>query len=207
MLRVTDLTIARGTFSRGPLTFERSRGSIAALVGWNGCGKSTLLETVAGLFSPTHGTIDWEVAPGSNARWTDGETIVVPPHLRSLGFLPQGLGLWPHLSIREQGDLCGATDRERAASLASSLEIEELLDRRPGGLSGGEAQRAALWRTLVAAPDLLLLDEPTSAQYPESEERVRAVIAAEAERGAAVIVATHRPWPGAEEFDILAQRV
>ena len=206
MLRVTDLTIARGSFSRGPLSFERSAGSVAALVGPNGCGKSTLLETIAGLLAPSRGTIDGG-AEGASTRWTDGETIVVPPHLRSIGYLPQGLGLWPHLSIREQGALCGGADRERSDRLAAELSIEELLDRRPEKLSGGEAQRAALWRTLVAAPNLLLLDEPTSAQFPESEERVRAVIAAEAARGAAVIVATHRAWPDAEELGVLVERL
>jgi len=140
------------------------------LVGPSGSGKSTLLRLVAGLLRPDAGEIRLH---GEDAR-------PLPPHERGIGFVFQGLALWPHLSVR--GNIAlglhrvipeGAEREERIRETAGELGIEGYLDRRPGTLSGGERQRVALARALVRRPRLLLMDEP----FSDLDARLRRSIA------------------------------
>jgi iron(III) transport system ATP-binding protein len=129
------------------------------VVGPNGSGKSTLLRIIAGLIEADAGTVQLAGADMGG----------VPPHLRSIGVVFQGLALWPHLSVR--GNICLGLNRvlpseserkARVAEIAEELAITSMLSRRPAELSGGERQRVALARALVRRPALLLLDEPFS---------------------------------------------
>src|SRR5512134_1613334 len=129
------------------------------LVGPSGSGKTTLLRVLAGLVRPDAGRV---TLFGKDA-------LPLPPHLREVGVVFQGLALWPHLTVR--GNIALGLDRLVPAAAERSSRIEEVaaelgiggfLDRKPSLLSGGERQRVALARALARRPRLLLLDEPFS---------------------------------------------
>jgi molybdate transport system ATP-binding protein len=136
-------------------------GGVTALFGRSGAGKSTVVNLIAGLLRPDAGSV---VLDG----WTLVDTargIDLPPHRRRIGYVFQEGRLFPHLSVR--ANLAYGTRRTPAAErwasfdqIVALLGIEALLDRRPALLSGGEKQRVAIGRALLASPRLLLMDEP-----------------------------------------------
>lgn len=138
-----------------------SAARVTALFGPSGSGKTSVVNAVAGLSRPDVGFVR-----------VDGATLVdtkagvfVPPHRRRIGVVFQEARLFPHLTVR-QNLLFGrwfAPREERAGDLAQVVEmlgIGPLLKRRPGALSGGETQRVAIGRALLASPRLLVMDEP-----------------------------------------------
>jgi len=136
---------------------------LTALFGRSGSGKTSVVNAIAGLFRPNHGRIevDGEVLLDSEAG------IFVPPHRRRVGYVFQEPRLFPHLSVR-QNLLYGRWFNRRGPAegldrIVDLLGLDSLLDRRPAGLSGGEKQRVAIGRALLARPRLLLMDEPLSA--------------------------------------------
>ena len=163
-----DAELSRGAF-RLASQFRSDSGALA-LFGRSGSGKSTVLGLIAGLLRPDRGRIvlDGEVL-------TDTERgIFVPPHRRRIGVVFQDALLFPHLSVR--ANLLYGVPRLKAgyrgAGTAGAIEFDavvqmlgigSLLDRRPLGLAGGERQRVAIGRALLAQPRLLLLDEPMAA--------------------------------------------
>jgi molybdate transport system ATP-binding protein len=134
------------------------------LFGSSGAGKTTLLDCIAGLRTPQDGRI----AVATTTLFDSAAQINLPPNRRAVGYLLQSLALFPHLSVKgnvEYG-LAGLSSTERDARSRQILElfrIGGLSQRGPAGLSGGERQRAALARTLVTQPRILLLDEPLTA--------------------------------------------
>ena len=145
------------------VTFEIPDGKLIGLLGPSGCGKSTMLNLISGLEAPTSGRISF------------GETDVtdLPPEKRGVGLVFQNYALYPHLTVLENimfplGNLKGADKlskdemRARAVEIAKLVQIEGLLERRPGEMSGGQQQRVAIARALVKNPGVLLLDEPLS---------------------------------------------
>lgn len=129
-----------------------------AVVGPSGAGKSTLLRVLAGLESHARGRITC-----AGDRWMDASAgVLVPPHRRRVGWVPQDARLFPHRSVLDNLVFAGASSAE-AVEIAASFGVDHLLDRRPRHLSGGEAQRVALARALLSKPRLLLLDEPFAA--------------------------------------------
>ncbi len=138
-----------------------SEGRVTALFGRSGSGKTSLVNIIGGLIRPDHAHIS-----------LDGDVIVdtkhkmfVPKHRRRIGYVFQEGRLFPHLTVR-QNLLYGwwftpATKRlGQLAQIVALLGIGHLLDRRPRSLSGGEKQRVAIGRALLATPRLLLMDEP-----------------------------------------------
>jgi molybdate transport system ATP-binding protein len=137
---------------------------ITALFGPSGSGKTTIVNAIAGLLSPDEGRI---VADGLVLLDTEAG-IAVPRHKRRIGYVFQEDRLFPHLTVRQNLGFGRwfAPERASAAEVARVVEmlgIGHLLARRPAGLSGGEKQRVAIGRALLASPRLLLMDEPLAA--------------------------------------------
>ncbi|MEX2648661.1 MAG: molybdenum ABC transporter ATP-binding protein [Alphaproteobacteria bacterium] len=155
--------VARIEHTRGDFTLDvdlRLPGvGVTALFGPSGSGKSTLLRCIAGLERAAGG-----VVKVGAATWQD-ERVFLPPHRRPVGLVFQDARLFRHMSVRDNllyGYRRVAASRRRLApdEAIALLGLGALLDRRPAQLSGGEAQRVAIGRALLAGPDLLLLDEP-----------------------------------------------
>jgi len=152
------------------VSLETSARSVA-IVGPSGAGKSTLLRVLAGVEHRARGEV---VVDG--AVWLDpSRGMVVPPWERRVGWVPQEMLLFPHLSVRENLGFAGGSDRE-VEETAALLQVAHLLDRRPRRLSGGERQRVALGRALLSAPRLLLLDEPFSALDRALRKQISATV-------------------------------
>lgn len=137
---------------------------ITVLFGRSGSGKTSIVNAVAGLLMPDTGRI----AAGDWVLLDTGRGTRLSPHRRRLGYIFQEGRLFPHLTVRQNlkyGAWFAPRHAPRAdfGKVVELLGIGHLLDRRPGGLSGGEKQRVAIGRALLAAPRLILADEPLAA--------------------------------------------
>jgi molybdate transport system ATP-binding protein len=160
------------TLTQGDFTLhvnERLDSRITAIFGPSGAGKTTVLDAIAGLRTPSHGTI----AVGDRTLFSRERGIDVPRHLRRVGYVPQDVALFPHMDVR-RNVLYGRRPGQRLNHdvVARVLEVDTLLGRRVAQLSGGERQRVALARALMSSPDLLLLDEPLAAVDLELRRRI-----------------------------------
>ena len=166
-----------------------------AIVGASGSGKSTLLSLIAGLDTPTRGTV--RLAGQDLFALHEDERAAL--RARELGFVFQNFNLWPHMTILD--NIIEAPRRVLGQSKAEATEVAEALlakvgiaDKRhvyPNQLSGGQQQRAAIARTLAMQPKVILFDEPTSALDPEMVQEVLAVIRSLAEEGRTMLLVTH----------------
>jgi molybdate transport system ATP-binding protein len=155
-----DIELQRGQFRRHVTIHDDAR--VLALVGPSGAGKTSVLNAIAGLVRPQRGRI----AVGERVLYDSAARIDVPAHRRRIGYVFQDARLFPHLNVR--GNLSYGRHGSRNTSfhfddVVALLGIETLLERQPRNLSGGEAQRVAIGRALLAQPSLLLFDEPLSA--------------------------------------------
>ena len=158
-------------------------GAVTAIAGPNGAGKSTLLEVIAGTRAPSSGT-----------RESTAEIAFVPQRAAVSERLPvtvrdvAAVGSWGRLGPWRRAD---AASRAAVDDALERLGIAPLSQHPFGSLSGGQRQRALLAQGIARGADLLLLDEPTTGLDAESAERIRAVMRAEADRGAAVVAVSH----------------
>lgn len=167
---------ALGAF-RLEVAFETS-GHVTALFGRSGAGKSSLVNIVAGLLRPDQGSVSIDGA----VLVDTAHGIFIPAHRRRIGYVFQEARLFPHLSVR--GNLLYGRRSTRPDERWGSLEqvtellgIGHLLGRRPAGLSGGEKQRVAIGRALLASPRLLLMDEPLAGVDRERKAEILPYIA------------------------------
>jgi ABC-2 type transport system ATP-binding protein len=182
------------------LSFELVAGEIFALLGPNGAGKTTTLRMLAGLITPTTGSVQ-----------IDGEQMTpdAAPRLRGrIGFLTEAPGLWDNLTVRENlcvyARLYGLTDPDTAVNRVLALfEIVDRAQDRPARLSKGLRQRVALARALIHEPRIVMLDEPTAGLDPESARAVRELVIGMRREGRAVLLCTHN----LDEVERVADRV
>lgn len=167
MILEIDIVLHQGEFVLDVHQTVRGRG--LGLFGPSGSGKTTLIEAVTGLRRPSEGAIRLN----GRVLFSSAERIDVPVHQRHVGYVPQDLALFPHMSVRR--NVMYGTARGGAVSLErvlAVLEIGPLMERRVSDLSGGERQRVAIARALMSAPDILLMDEPLASVDPPLRRRV-----------------------------------
>ena len=168
-----------------------------ALIGPNGAGKTTLLRLIAGVHRPASGLI----RAGAEVLYDSARAVARPPEERRVAYVPQGFGLFPHLSVTDNVAFAllaarprppRAARRRAAADLLTRMEAGPLLERRPATLSGGERQRVALIRALLVDPLLLLLDEPLASLDARTRQTLRAHLADHlARRARPAIIVSH----------------
>lgn len=164
-------------------------GEFVVFVGPSGCGKSTLLRLIAGLDDPTSGDILLKGKRVNN----------VPASERGLSMVFQSYALYPHMSVRQNLSFGLENMRmpkddiaDRVDNAAKLLQIDQLLERRPGQLSGGQRQRVAIGRAIVREPIIFLFDEPLSNLDAELRLQMRVEISnLHAELGNTMIYVTH----------------
>ena len=172
-LEVRDLCLDVGDFELSGIGLKAEKGDYLALIGPTGSGKSLLLETIIGFYGPEKGRIILEGKDITN----------FPPDMRQISIVYQDHVLFPHMDIFE--NIAYALRKKlrdkkqieaEVKQIAGVLGIGELLHRKPATLSGGEKQRAAIARSLVVRPKLLLLDEPFSALDARTKEKLREML-------------------------------
>ncbi len=156
-----------------PIDLTIHNGEFVVLLGPSGCGKTTTLRMISGL----------EAVTGGRILLNDRDVTWAHPSERDIAFVFQFFALYSHMTVRQniafplqaQGE-SRETIRQRVAEVARLLEIEHVLDAKPGSLSGGDRQRVALARALVRRPAAFLMDEPLGALDAEFRETMRAEI-------------------------------
>ncbi|WP_338722210.1 sn-glycerol-3-phosphate ABC transporter ATP-binding protein UgpC [Devosia sp. XK-2] len=189
-LKLTNVKKSFGTVEviRG-VDLDIADKEFVVFVGPSGCGKSTLLRMIAGL----------EQISGGDLFIGDNRMNDVDPSKRGIAMVFQSYALYPHMSVRENMGFAlrfaGANKSEiesRVAEAARILELEPLLDRRPGQLSGGQRQRVAIGRAIVRHPDVFLFDEPLSNLDAELRVHMRIELARlHKELNTTIIYVTH----------------
>ena len=173
------------------VSFVLASHGITVLWGASGSGKTTLLQCLAGLLRPDAGRIACR-----EAVWFDAERgVCLAPERRRLGYVFQDVRLFPHLSVRSNM-LFGRRFRGPSGvsfeDVVALLGLGRLLHRTPSDLSGGEKQRVAVGRALLACPELLLMDEPLTGLDRGKREEIMAYIKAIPERfGVPILYVTH----------------
>ncbi len=173
------------------VSFVLASHGITVLWGASGSGKTTLLQCLAGLLRPDAGRIACR-----EAVWLDAERgVCLAPERRRLGYVFQDVRLFPHLSVRSNM-LFGRRFRGPSGvsfeDVVALLGLGRLLHRTPSDLSGGEKQRVAVGRALLACPELLLMDEPLTGLDRGKREEIMAYVKAIPERfDVPVLYVTH----------------
>jgi len=186
MTKVYDGTTERAV---DRLDLEIADGEFVVFVGPSGCGKSTALRMIAGL----------EQITGGDVKIGDRVVNMVPPKDRDIAMVFQNYALYPHMTVARNLDFplrtAGIEKEEiasRVDSIARTLQLTELLHRKPGQLSGGQRQRVAMGRALIRKPAVFLMDEPLSNLDAKLRVSMRSEIARiQSELGVTTVYVTH----------------
>ena len=189
MILVDNLSVRVAAFALERISFTIPAGQYGILMGRTGSGKTTILETICGLRPARVGVI----------KLLGVDVTRLEPGERGIGYVPQDKALFLTMSVRENLAFAlrirkwsGPAIEERVKELAELLGLGKLLDRKPHGLSGGEAQRVSLGRALASRPGILCLDEPLSALDDETREEMHQLLRAVRERtGVTALHVTH----------------
>jgi branched-chain amino acid transport system ATP-binding protein len=190
LLRVSNVETYYGPIMaiRG-VSFAVPRGAIVTVLGANGAGKTTILKTVSGVMDPQKGTVTFA---GREIQGLDPDKVA----RLGLSHVPEGREMFPFLSVRENLNM-GAYTRRDADGVARDLEsvygyfpvLRDRADQRAGQLSGGEQQMLAISRALMAAPKMMLLDEPSLGLSPKLVKDIfEIIVRINRERGVAVLL-------------------
>jgi osmoprotectant transport system ATP-binding protein len=194
------------TFTVSDVCLEVPAGKLLVLLGGSGCGKTTTLKMINRLIEPTSGTVE-----------VDGRDVsaVDPVELRrGIGYVFQGIGLFPHLTVAENVAVVPRLLRWPADRTAArvdellrliGLPPEQYARRRPGELSGGQQQRVGFARALAAGPKVMLLDEPFGALDPLTRDELRGeFLRLRRELGLTAVMVTHDMTEALLSADLIA---
>jgi len=200
-IEIRGLGFSIGSFAMEGLDLTVARDEYCVLTGPNGAGKTLLVRLICGLHFPAAGTISIDGAAVQDA----------PPWERGIGYVPQDGILFPNRDVR--GNIAFGLEVRKVPTeerdtlvqeKAERMGIAHLLDRRPGGLSGGERQKVCIARALVFGPRVVLLDEPVSAIDESARDDVcRLLRAMRDERPVTVLHVSHN----SRETELVADRV
>jgi putative ABC transport system ATP-binding protein len=169
------------------------QGAVLLLSGPSGCGKSTWLALIAGLMSPTQGTVTVRGQSLQRASKIAADAW----RAKTIGFLPQKLHLSSALTVQQNLTMAQwaagqAEDLSRIAAALEALGVKDLASRYPSQLSGGQAQRVALARAVLLLPRVILADEPTASLDDDAaKDAVELLLATAGLHQATLVVATH----------------
>ena len=191
ILEIKDLyhSYSEHALSIENINLEIGSGDRVSILGPSGCGKSTLLRLIAGLEKPDQGEIrinDIKVSDNKN---------LIPPEKRNIGLVVQEKALFPHLSVFE--NICFGIKKNKdkdliASELLNLLKINNLKNKYPHEISGGEQQRVALARSLAPKPSFLMLDEPFSALDEDLKETLyKDISQVFSDMSSAILLVTH----------------
>jgi ABC-type lipoprotein export system ATPase subunit len=176
------------------VTLAIDKGEFVALVGSSGSGKTTLLNLIAGLDTPTDGSISIDGQPLAGLS----PKSLASFRAKRIGMIFQSFNLIPHHTATKNIEMglyfSGMTKRERrtrVASIVEKLGLDERHDHRPADLSGGEQQRVAIARALVKEPEIILADEPTGNLDQGNSEMIMKLLTGLHEAGQTIIMVTH----------------
>ena len=203
MIRIQGLGRRWGSFELRDISLSLEPGEYCAILGPCGSGKTLMLETLVGLHPPHRGTV-----------WLGGrEVTALPPEARRLGYVPQRASIFTHMSVRDNiayglryHGIRGPEAHKRIDEVITLLGIRAIAGRRsPGSLSGGEAQKVVLARSLAVRPRALLLDEPLgSLDYQSCQEVCAALSEISDKLEVTVIHVTHDYREAARLADTVA---
>ena len=170
------------------MSFAVQKGEIVSLIGANGAGKTTTMKTISGLLNPATGTIEFE---GEDITKMKAHIRVV----RGISQAPEGRGIFPGMTVLENLDM-GAFGRKDRSGMAADFDrvyslfprLAERKTQQGGTMSGGEQQMLAIGRALMAAPRLLLLDEPSMGLAPQFIKQIFAIIKEINEQGTTILL-------------------
>ena len=208
MLELTKVSAAYGASQvLWDVDLNIQKGEAVALIGRNGVGKTTLLKTIIGVQSLKNGAISFE---------NKNISSLVAHRRAQLGiaYVPQGRGIFPHLSVEENlqtglASLKGRSDSQEIPDYIFELfpVLKDMLGRKGGNLSGGQQQQLAIGRALVTKPSLLLLDEPTEGIQPSIVQQIETALAqVRQEFGVAVLLVEQYldfAWRFAERYTVM----
>ncbi len=188
MLELKNISVIFPGFSLQDISLQVEEGDYFTILGVSGAGKTLLLEIIAGLLQADKGQIMLKGEDISNKRIQK----------RKIGLVYQDLSLFPHLKVSKNilyplknRNISKAEKQRLLKKLAGHMEISHLLNRYPESLSGGEAQRVALARTLASDPDILLLDEPLSNLDVKLKSELRHLLKKINKSGKTIVHVTH----------------
>jgi ABC-type lipoprotein export system ATPase subunit len=175
------------------ISFSLKKGQSLAILGPSGSGKTTLLELLAGLTTPTTGTV---VINGQNVH-IGSDTDISKFRNETIGFVFQLMHLQDYLNAQENVELPalarGAVGANQALELLKMVGLGHRVNQYPNQLSGGEMQRVAIARALINNPKIILADEPTAKLDKENSDKVLSILDEIQKTGVSVIMITHDP--------------
>ena len=148
-----------GTKAVDNISFEIEKPGVTVIMGASGCGKTTLLRLLAGLEIPDSGEVHLDGNLASKKGWA------LEPHQRGMGFVFQSPALWPHMTVKDNiqfglPHISKQTAEQKLKETLKEMDLSGLENRYPDEISGGQARRVALARSIIIEPKYLLLDEP-----------------------------------------------